>query len=201
MIHELLRGKKIILASASPRRMEIFKLVGLTAIQMPSHIEEETVYDNPIKLVKYHAKNKVLAIKKQFENDHIIVGADTIVYHNNIILEKPIDIYQAADFISRLSNSVHYVYTGIAIAYKNQIISDYAKSRVEFCPLSALEIEEYIKTREPLDKAGAYGIQGYGSQFIKKINGCYFNVMGFPVSLFYEMLKRIVSKDKGIANE
>ncbi|OPX28396.1 MAG: septum formation protein Maf [Candidatus Cloacimonas sp. 4484_143] len=201
MIHNLLKDKEIILASASPRRMEIFKLVGLTAIQMPSHIEEDMIYDNPIKLVKYHAKNKALAIKKQFENDHIVVGADTIVYHDNVILEKPVDIYQAADFLSRLSNSVHYVYTGIAIAYKNQIISDYAKSRVEFSPLSALEIEEYIKTREPLDKAGAYGIQGYGSQFIKKINGCYFNVMGFPVSLFYKMVKSIVSKDKGVANE
>ena len=191
MIHELLKGKKIILASASPRRMEIFKLVGLTAIQMPSHIEEEMVYDNPIKLVKYHAENKALAIKKQFENDHIVVGADTIVYYDNLILEKPVDIYQAADYISRLSNSVHYVYTGVAIAYKNQIISDYEKTRVQFTKLSAVEIEEYIKTREPLDKAGAYGIQGYGSQFIKKISGCYFNVMGFPVSLFYDMIKQL----------
>jgi nucleoside triphosphate pyrophosphatase len=196
MIHELLRGKKIILASASPRRMEIFKLVGLKAIQMPSHIEEEMVYNNPIKLVKYHAKNKALEIKKQFENDHIIVGADTIVYHNNIILEKPVDIYQAADYISRLSNSIHYVYTGVAIAYKNQIISDYEKTKVQFTKLSAVEIEEYIKTREPLDKAGAYGIQGYGSQFIKKISGCYFNVMGFPVSLFYDMTKQLFSSNK-----
>ena len=192
MIHDLLRGKKIVLASASPRRVEIFKLVGIKAIQMPAHLEEETIYDNPIKLVKYHAKNKAMAIKKQFENDHIIIGADTIVYHDNKILEKPVDIYQAADFLSRLSNSSHYVYTGVAIAYRNQVITDYEKTRVQFECLSASEIEEYIKTKEPMDKAGAYGIQGYGSQFIKKISGCYFNVMGFPVSCFYKLLREIL---------
>ncbi|MCK4694518.1 MAG: Maf family protein, partial [Candidatus Cloacimonetes bacterium] len=76
--------------------------------------------------------------------------------------------------------------------YKNQLLTDFTKSRVEFIEISAKEIEDYLKTGEPLDKAGAYGIQGYGSQFIKKISGCYFNVMGFPVSLFYQMLKKIL---------
>ena len=192
MIHNILKGKMVVLASASPRRVEIFKLVGIKAIQMPSNLEEEMVYDNPRKLVQFHARNKANVIKKQFENDHIVIGADTIVYHNNEILEKPVDIYQAAEYLSRLSDSYHYVYTGVAIAYKNQIITDYEKTRVEFESLSAREIEEYIKTKEPLDKAGAYGIQGFGSQFVKKIGGCYFNVMGFPVPLFYRMLKKIL---------
>ncbi|MFC1898338.1 Maf family protein [Candidatus Cloacimonadota bacterium] len=192
MIHSLLKDKEIVLASASPRRMEIFKLVGLQAVQIPANIAEEKVYDNPIKLVQFHARNKVKTVKKSFENDHVIVAADTIVYHDREILEKPTDRFHAAEYLTRLSNSHHYVYTGIAIAYKNQLISDYAKSRVEFYPLSATEIEEYIKTKEPMDKAGAYGIQGYGSQFIKRISGCYFNVMGFPVSLFYKMIQELV---------
>lgn len=192
MIHTLLKDKKVVLASASPRRMEIFKLVGLQVLQIPANIAEDQVFENPIKLVQYHARNKALEVKKQFENDHLIVAADTIVYHNREFLEKPHDKFQAAEYLTRLSDSHHFVYTGVAIAYKNQLISDYAKSRVEFYPLSAREIEEYVKTKEPLDKAGAYGIQGYGSQFIKRISGCYFNVMGFPVSLFYRMLEKII---------
>ena len=188
MIHNLLKDKQVILASASPRRKEIFKLIGVKALQMPSHIDEDIVYDNPIKLVKFHAENKAKEIRKNY----LIVAADTIVYQNNEVLFKPRNIHQAADFLTQLSGASHYVYTGVVIAYKNNLISDYEKTQVEFNPLSAREIEEYIKTKEPLDKAGAYGIQGYGSQFIKRISGCYFNVMGFPVTLFYNMLKRVI---------
>ncbi len=192
MIHNLLKDKQVILASASPRRKEIFKLIGIKALQMPSHIDEDMVYDNPIKLVKFHAENKAKEIRKKVDNDYLIVAADTIVYQNNEVLFKPRNIHQAADFLTQLSDASHYVYTGVAIAYKNNLISDYEKTRVEFNPLSAREIEEYIKTKEPMDKAGAYGIQGYGSQFIKRVSGCYFNVMGFPITLFYNMLKRIL---------
>ena len=159
---------------------------------MPAHIPEEQVFSNPIKLVKFHARNKAAAIKKHFENDHLIVAADTIVYLENEVLEKPLDKMQATEYLSRLSGNSHYVYTGIAIAYKNQIIADYQKTRVTFNHLSAQEIEAYIKTKEPMDKAGAYGIQGFGSQFIVRISGCYFNVMGFPVPLFYRMLEKIL---------
>lgn len=192
MIHNLLKDKQVILASASPRRKEIFKLIGVKALQMPSHIDEDIVYDNPIKLVKFHAENKAKEIRKKVDNNYLIVAADTIVYQNNEVLFKPRNIHQAADFLTQLSGASHYVYTGVVIAYKNNLISDYEKTQVEFNPLSAREIEEYIKTKEPLDKAGAYGIQGYGSQFIKRISGCYFNVMGFPVTLFYNMLKRVI---------
>ena len=192
MIHNLLKDKQVILASASPRRKEIFKLIGVKALQIPSHIDEDIVYDNPIKLVKFHAENKAKEIRKKVDNNYLIVAADTIVYQNNEVLFKPRNIHQAADFLTQLSGASHYVYTGVVIAYKNNLISDYEKTQVEFNPLSAREIEEYIKTKEPLDKAGAYGIQGYGSQFIKRISGCYFNVMGFPVTLFYNMLKRVI---------
>ena len=192
MIHKLLENKQIILASASPRRKEIFDLVGIKALQMPADIEEKTVSQNPIKLVKFHAKNKALAVRNRVNNDNLIVAADTIVFADKRILEKPKDKFQAAQFLTELSDNFHYVYTGIAVSYKNQIYVNYEKTRVEFSTLSAKGIENYIETNEPFDKAGAYGIQGFGSQFVKKISGCYFNVMGFPISLFYKMLKEIL---------
>ncbi len=192
MIHKLLKNKQVILASASPRRKEIFDLVGIKALQLPANIEEEKVFQNPIKLVKFHARNKALAVRNKVNNDNLIVAADTIVFADKRILEKPKDKFQAAQFLTELSDNFHYVYTGIAISYRNQIYVDYEKTRVEFSTLSAQEIENYIATNEPFDKAGAYGIQGFGSQFVKKITGCYFNVMGFPISLFYKMLKEIL---------
>ena len=192
MIHILLKDKKVILASASPRRKEIFEMIGIKALQMPAHIDEETFCNNPRKLVTTHAENKALAIRKIVDNDYLIVGSDTIVYQNSDILEKPESKFQAAEFLTRLSGTYHYVYTGVAISYKNQIYSGYEKTKVTFRNLSAVEIEEYINTKEPMDKAGAYGIQGLGSQFVKKISGCYFNVMGFPVYRFYKLLEEIL---------
>lgn len=191
MIHKLLSDKKVILASASPRRKLIFDLIGIKALQVPAKIDE-TIHDaNPAKIVKDHAREKVRYVSNKYDPECVIVGADTVVYHNQKILGKPRDHYQAAEFLSQLSGDSHYVYTAVAIYYKNTIYCDFIRSKVEFNPLSALEIDAYIATGEPLDKAGAYGIQGFGSQFIRKITGCYFNVMGFPVFLFYQMLKKI----------
>jgi len=192
MIHTLLKDKEVILASSSPRRKDIFKMIGITALQMPSHIEETTFCSNPRRLVKTHAENKALAVRKIVDNDYLIVGSDTIVFQKSEILEKPENKNQAAEFLTRLSGTFHYVYTGVAISYKNQIYSDYEKTKVVFRNLKATEIEEYINTKEPLDKAGAYGIQGFGSQFVKKISGCYFNVMGFPVYRFYKLLEEVL---------
>ncbi|MCD6176859.1 MAG: septum formation protein Maf [Candidatus Cloacimonetes bacterium] len=192
MIHSFLQNKKVILASASPRRKEIFEMIGIKALQMPAHIDEETFSNNPRKLVVTHAENKALAIRKIVDNDYLIVGSDTIVYQDSEILEKPESKLQAAEFLTRLSGTFHYVYTGVAISYKHQIYSGYEKTKVFFRNLSAYEIEEYINTKEPMDKAGAYGIQGLGSQFVQKISGCYFNVMGFPVYRFYKLLEEIL---------
>ena len=192
MIHNLLKDKKVILASASPRRKEIFEMIGIKALQMPAHINEDNFCNNPIKLVTTHAENKALAIRKIVDNDYLIVGSDTIVFQKSDILEKPENKLQAAEFLTRLSGTHHYVYTGVAISYKNQVYSGYEKTKVIFRNLSAYEIEEYINTKEPMDKAGAYGIQGFGSQFVEKISGCYFNVMGFPVYRFYKLLEEIL---------
>ena len=192
MIHSLLKNKKIILASASPRRREIFNLLGIKALQEPAAIDETIFTHNPRKLVKTHAQDKAKEVARKYGSECLVVGSDTIVYHQDKILFKPQDRYEAADFLCRLSNDYHYVYTGIAICYKNKVFTTYEKTKVEFKNLTAEEIEEYIKTGEPMDKAGAYGIQGYGSQFIRKLNGCYFNVMGFPITKFYELLKEIL---------
>ncbi|MDA3813155.1 MAG: Maf family protein [Candidatus Cloacimonetes bacterium] len=192
MIHNLLKDKKIILASASPRRKKLIEMIGIKALQMPAHIGEDNFCNNPRKLVTTHAENKALAIRKIVDNDYLIVGSDTIVFQRSDILEKPENKLQAAEFLTCLSGTHHYVYTGVAISYKNQIYSGYEKTKVFFRNLAAIEIEEYINTKEPMDKAGAYGIQGYGSQFVKKISGCYFNVMGFPVYRFYKLLEEIL---------
>jgi len=193
MIHNLLKNKKIILASASPRRKFIFDQIGLSALQMPANIPETHTTKNPRLLVQNLAKSKAEAVAKKVDDDCLIVAADTIVYFDKKILEKPLSERQAVDYLMRLSGNSHYVYTGIAIWYKNRLITDFTKSRVLFKELSEDDLAEYIKTKEPMDKAGAYGIQGYGSQFVEKISGCYFNVMGFPVSLFYDMLKKLIT--------
>ena len=192
MIHTMLNDKKIVLASASPRRKVIMDQIGLNVLQIPANIPEIRISDNPRVLVKALAKEKALAVAERVDADCVIIAADTVVYFNKEILEKPHSEMQAADFLMQLSGNSHYVYTGIAIHYKKSIICDYTKSLVQFKELSAREIDEYIQTKEPMDKAGAYGIQGYGSQFVNKISGCYFNVMGFPVSLFYDMLNKII---------
>jgi len=193
MIHTLLKGKKVILASESPRRKKIFKMIGINALQVPSFLDEPSIDLPPHKYVMWQAKRKAEAISKRMDTECIIVAADTIVYQDKQILEKPKDIYQAADYLSRLAGNTHLVYTGVCVIYKNKVLCKYEKTLVEFRPLSIYEIEEYINTSEPMDKAGAYGIQGFGSQFISKITGCYFNVMGFPISLFYTMIQEIMA--------
>ncbi len=192
MLHQILVNKQLVLASASPRRKAIFEMLNLKALIFPALVEENSEINVPHYLVQTHAKIKAEFVARKMPYDTIVVGADTIVYINNNVLGKPTDKYEAYEYLSRLAGAKHNVYTGIAICYKNQTKTAYARSLVEFYPMSSQEIEAYIETGEPLDKAGAYGIQGYGSQFIKKITGCYFNVMGFPVSTFYQLAQEII---------
>jgi len=195
MLHTLLNGKKVILASASPRRRFILEQVGLKFIQIASEVDEvitEADHKNPIAYVKKNSLLKAQAVIRQFDEDCFIISADTVVYLGKRILEKPENTQQAADFIRQLSGVYHQVYTGVAIAWQGAtspfIATDYEKTSIKFISLSEADIAEYVQTAEGFDKAGGYGIQGFGSQFIEKINGCYFNVMGFPVNLFYRMV-------------
>ncbi len=195
MIHDLLKTKRVILASASPRRKELFRMLGIKAIQKPSNIDENTHYTSPVKIVTVHAINKARHIAADYDPQCIVVAADTIVYHDKTVLGKPEDENQARRFLRRLSGETHSVYTGIAISYCTKVISAYERTNVTFNHISEQDISSYIATDEPFDKAGAYGIQGYGGQFVKKINGCYFNVMGFPIALFYQLLQEVLGNE------
>jgi septum formation protein len=192
MVHELLKDRKLVLASASPRRREIFRMLNLNPLIIPSDIYEPLDTRPPWQIVLNHAKHKAKSVEHLYDENTIIVAADTLVYIDKQVLGKPENITVADKYLSMLSGKQHAVYTGVCILYNNRHLVKYEKSLVNFSLLSRNDIVAYIKTKEPFDKAGAYGIQGYGSQFIKGIKGCYFNVMGFPVHLFYTMLTEIL---------
>jgi len=181
---------KIILASNSPRRKELFKYI---IDEFEVHVSEvDESYDpnlKPAEIVTYLSKQKALAVSKRFPND-LIVGSDTIVYIDDEVLEKPRTKEEAYQMLKKLAGRTHKVYTGVTIIYNNQIDSFHSETLVTFHDMSDEEIYDYIETKEPMDKAGAYGIQGYGAKFIKSITGDYFTVVGLPVSLLYQHLKK-----------
>lgn len=193
MLHNLLKNQDIILASRSPRRAFLLKQVGLHFRQIPSHIDEHINGMNPEEYVKYYAQKKAVEIQKNNPNS-CIIGADTIVVLHNEIIGKPKDEYDAFHILKNLSNTCHEVFTGVSILQNDTHISDIEKTKVYFKQISDKDIREYVSTGEPMDKAGAYGIQGFGSQFIDKIEGCYFNVMGFPIPLFYKMCNKVIKR-------
>jgi septum formation protein len=183
---------KLVLASASPRRVELLKKITSNFIQIPSRFDETQVSDEPdIKnYVINIAKGKALDVAERTK-DSIIIGCDTIVELKGKVIGKPKDDKEAFSILRSLSGQIHSVYTGIYIinTETKEKAMDYEKSDVTFGILTDEEIKWYIKTGEPLDKAGAYGIQGYGSLFVDRIEGCYFNIVGLPVSKLNKMLK------------
>ncbi|MBL7107972.1 MAG: septum formation protein Maf [Candidatus Cloacimonetes bacterium] len=191
MLHTILKNEDIILASKSPRRAILLKKVGLKFRQIASEIREIKNEMSPEKFVTYYSQKKAEKIYSNHPNSFVI-GTDTIILFNKKIIGKPKNRNEAKSFLKVLSNNSHKVITGISIYSTGKIVSDIEKTNVFFNVISDKEIDEYLTTNEPFDKAGAYGIQGFGSQFIKKIDGCYFNVMGFPISLFYQMCKSFV---------
>lgn len=179
----------LVLASASPRRRELMKLLKIDFEVIPSNaIENSQSKESPSRLVKLLAKTKAKIVQNERQNAWI-VGADTIVVCNSEILGKPKSITEAATMLTKLSGQTHEVLTGVCIQYLEHCDLSYVRTIVSFATLTNKEIEDYLATGESLDKAGAYGIQGYGSRFIIGIEGCYFNVMGLPVSHLYERLK------------
>lgn len=185
--------KKLILASASPRRRVLLKQIGLDFVVMPSKIEERfSKNQTPVEIVKELALKKVRDISKRVENA-VVIGADTLVVHRGKILGKPVSQDDAFSILSALSGDEHEVITGIAIIDtedKKEII-DVSRTRVFFRPLDEEEINRYIKSGEPMDKAGSYAIQGRGAIFVQKIEGCFFNVVGLPLALVVSHLKKL----------
>lgn len=181
---------KLVLASKSPRRSEILKNAGIDfTVRVADADETIPEGTKPEDAVVFLAARKAMAVPR--ENDEVVLGADTVVVLDDMILGKPKDKNDAFDMIKRLSGRVHSVFTGVC-AIGNGISLTFAEeTKVEFYPLSDNEIYDYINTNEPYDKAGAYGIQGLASKFIRGIEGDYFNVVGLPVSSVY---KKIIKK-------
>lgn len=176
---------KIVLASKSPRRSEILKNAGI-AFTVRIQESDETLPLNilPEKAVMLLAERKASAVERA--EDEMVIGADTVVVLDGKILGKPKTEKDAFDMLSALSGKTHSVFTGVCALSGAEKTAFYEKTDVQFLEISQSEILEYIKTREPFDKAGSYGIQGYASRFVKGINGDYFNVVGLPVSSIYK---------------
>lgn len=184
---------KIILASSSPRRKELLERYNLDLkIYKPQVNETEAVGEEPIEIAMALAFEKAYWVSNQFKNSEIIIGADTIVISDNKILGKPKDEKDAFRILNLLSGKEHSVITGISIikANSNIKIIDYEETKVKFRELSKEKIDRYINTQEPMDKAGSYGIQGYGEILVEKINGCYSNVVGLPLGKLDYLLNR-----------
>ena len=182
---------KVILASASPRRKEILQNTKLNFDIQKSDIEEVILEnESPEDMVVRLAYEKAFDVAKR-NTDRLVIGADTIVALDNEVLGKPTDQNEAYQMIKRLSNKTHKVITGISLINlkENKIIKDYVVSFVTFKDLSEDSIKDYINTNESLDKAGAYGIQGYGALLVKNIQGDYFNIVGLPISRLSDLLK------------
>ena len=182
----------IILASASPRRKEILENANVKFDVIKSTIDEVILdQELPSQVVMRLAFEKCMDIASKNEND-LVIGADTIVVLDNIILGKPKDKEDATSMIKKLSGKTHQVITGISLVNLNvnKKIIDYVVSNVKFKDLSEEDIKDYIQTNESLDKAGAYGIQGYGAMLVEEIQGDYFNIVGLPISRLSDLLKK-----------
>lgn len=183
---------KVILASASPRRQALLQQIGITPLVCPADFAEDSGTASQAQEVALHnASGKCAAVAAKMGDELPVIAADTIVVIDNVILGKPQDAAAAKAMLQRLSGRTHQVMTGVAVRYKGQPLSDVCVTDVSFRQLTAEEIDAYIATGEPMDKAGAYGIQGRGAILVEKINGCYNNVVGLPLSLLYLMMQRL----------
>jgi len=179
----------LILASQSPRRSELLHQAGIPFIAQPANVDE-TIRSGeaPGEYVKRVAQEKAAAIEANPPD--IVLGADTVVVIDGQILGKPRDPTDAIRMLETLSGCEHAVLTGICLCRAAETILDVAETRVWFLPLTHSEIQEYVATGEPMDKAGAYAIQGLASKFVRRIEGSYTNVVGLPVELVYQYLHR-----------
>ena len=194
---------RLILASASPRRRELLTRVGLSFEVLPARGEENPHSAIPEEMVQELSAGKALEIygslEEQEKEEAVIIGADTLVAFENRVMGKPHDEKDAFDMLFLLQGKTHQVYTGVTLIYtpKGETackkLTFVEKTDVTMYPMTEQEILEYIATGEPMDKAGAYGIQGRCAAYVREICGDYNNVVGLPVSRLYQELKRIVN--------
>lgn len=179
----------IILASASPRRRELLEMMGLEFQVIPAKEELKAQGLAPDEAVAHIALGKALEVAAKCEKDDIVIAADTLVCVDGELLGKPKNREEAYNMLKMLSGREHQVYTGIAVSAGGRNMACAEKTGVRFCHMSDDDIWSYIDTNEPMDKAGAYGIQGKGAVFIEGISGDYFNVMGLPLHRLHLMLR------------
>lgn len=187
---------KIVLASSSARRKQILrKLVDNFDVFVSCFQEDNITFDGDCgSYVMNVAAGKAMDVSSKISGkDVIVIGCDTIVYFHGKIFGKPKDENEAFHMLKSLSGNEHQVYSGIAVIDKssNNIKSDFVKTNVRFSDISDKQIEKYLKIGEYSDKAGAYGIQGYGGVFVQQIHGCYYNVVGLPLNRLYKMLSEM----------
>ena len=183
---------RIVLASKSPRRKEILSSLGVDFEIITKETDESSEIHDPCELVKELSYRKGKAVFDEInDNDTLVISSDTVVTLDNIILGKPKSKDDAVMMLKSMSDKEHTVVSGVTLMYKNKVISDYEITYVKFAKISDEVIEKYVATGEPMDKAGAYGIQGLASLMIEGSRGCYFNVGGFPIYKFKKMLDEI----------
>jgi septum formation protein len=180
---------RVILASQSPRRRELLSLVGIPHDVKPAEIDERYVDgESPRAHAERLAREKSAKIQ---EAEAVVIGSDTIVVVDGDVLGKPTDEGDAARMLRLLSGRSHTVITAVAVAWRGRLESAVEEVEVTFHPLTDDDIAAYIATREPMDKAGAYGIQGYGATIVARVNGDYFAVMGLPLQRLVHLLDRV----------
>ena len=201
-------NKRIILASASPRRREILSQVGLSFEVKVSQAEEKTGSRIPSEMVMelsdLKAEDIFASLSEEEKKETLVIGADTVVAKDGIVMGKPKTVEQAEEMLSALQGTVHHVYTGVTLIWENTKVASngasmeevckksfYEETAVEIYPMTKEEIRNYIKTGEPMDKAGAYGIQGIFAAHIKGITGDYYNVVGLPIGRLCQEIKNI----------
>jgi septum formation protein len=182
---------QLILASGSPRRKEILEQVGISFEVMKSDVEEVITKTDPAEIVMELSRQKAEDVFGKLDDPAIVLGADTVVAYDGKILGKPEDEEDAKAMLRMLSGKKHSVFTGVTLVSKKGIESFYEETLVEFYPMNEEEIEAYVLSGEPMDKAGAYGIQGKAAAFIKGIQGDYYNVVGLPIAKVVKKLQKM----------
>ena len=205
---------KIVLASASPRRRELLEQIGIPFEVVTSHVEERISSDRPEEVVEELSCQKAEAVMEELTCSHsfctelngmpkediLVIGADTVVALDGAILGKPGDSAEAGAMLERLQGREHEVYTGVTLFYRAAGAPEWTRkcfherSKVRFFPMIKAEISEYVNTGDPMDKAGAYGIQGFCARYISGIEGDYNNVVGLPAGRLYQEIKNLLRK-------
>lgn len=192
---------KTVLASSSPRRKEILELIWVRPdVIIPLVKEEKKERESNKNFIKRITEEKMAGIFPEKYFGSLIISADTVVVIGGEIIGKPNGRSDAKEILEKLSGKTHIVMTGLKILYKERSIYSLSKTKVKFKDLSKDEIRFYLDKENYSDKAGAYAIQGYASVFVKKIEGCFFNVMGFPVNSFYSLLGKLCINFEQISN-